>query len=143
MDPKFVKHHPDSETFIVKKYSFFENDITFPGNAIVGAGSNFWGNLVARGNLELGKGSTIKGNIIAEKAIIGSNCNIEGNVKVSGNLALMDRTSIGGLAYAGGNMMVRPQVSARAAECAGDIEVTGKTDIKNIRSGRRIVAIRD
>lgn len=143
MDPKFIKRHPASETIIIKKKSFFENDVILPGNVIVGTGSSFWGDLIVQGNLELGKGSLIKGNVIAENAVVSADCHIKGNIKVSGNLALLDRTSIGGLAYAGGDMMVRPSVSARAAECTGDLEITGRTDIQNIKSGRKIVARRD
>ena len=143
MDPNFIKRHPASKTIIIKKRSFFENDVTIPANAIIGTGSSFWGNLIVQGNLELGKGSLIKGNVIAKKAIISADCNIQGNIKVTGDLLLMDRTSIGGLAYAGGNMIVRPYVSARAAECVLDLEITGRTDIKSIKSGHRIVARRD
>ena len=143
MDPNFIKRHPASKTIIIKKRSFFENDVTLPGNVIIGTGSSLWGNLIVQGNLELGKGSLIKGNVIAEKAVISADCNIQGNIKVTGDLLLMDRTSIGGLAYAGGNMMVRPYVSARAAECVGDLEITGRTYIKSIKSGHKIVARRD
>jgi predicted acyltransferase (DUF342 family) len=143
MDPNFIKRHTASETIIIKKKSFFDKDVALPANTIIGTGSTFWGNLIVKGSLELGKGSLIKGNVIAEKAIIGADCNIQGNIKVRSDLLLMDRTSIGGLAYAGGNMIVRPYVSARAAECVGDIEITGKTDLKSIKSGHRIVARRD
>ena len=143
MDPKFIKRHPASKTVIIKKCSFFENDLALPGNAIVGVDSNFWGNLVVQGNLELGKRSMIKGNVIAKNAIIGADCNIAGNIKVTGILKIMDRTSIGGMAYAGDTIMVRPFVSVREAECDGDIEVTGKTNIKSIRSGHKVVAKRD
>ncbi|MCL7476471.1 MAG: polymer-forming cytoskeletal protein [Methanosarcinales archaeon] len=140
MDPKFVKIHPASETFIIKKRSFFENDVTLPGNAIVGAGSSFWGNLVVKGTLDLGWGSNVKGNITAATAVISADSNIGGNIKVSGNLTLLDRVNVGGLAYAYGDIFIRPMVSARAAECTGDILVTGMTNIKSIRSGHKLVA---
>ena len=139
MDPKFIKRHPESETFIIKKFSFFENEVNLPENAVVGMGCDFWGDLVVKGNLVLGKGSKVKGNVIAENATIGADCEIQGNIKVVGNLTLLDRTKVGGLAYASGNMTVRPMVSARAAECTGDIHVTGRTDIKSIQSGRKLV----
>ncbi len=139
MDQKFIKRHPESDTFIIKKLSFFENELILPGNAVVGMSCDFWGNLVVKGNLTLGKGSKVNGDVIAEKATIGADCDIKGNIKVVGNLTLLDRTKIGGLAYAGGNMIIRPMVSARAAECAGDINVTGRTDIKSIQSGRKLV----
>lgn len=143
MDPNFIKRHPQSETFIIKKASFFDADVILPGNVIVGPGCNFWGDLVVKGNLELGRGTQVKGDVTAEKAVIGAECSIGGNIKVIGNLTLLDKASVGGLAYAGGNMTVRPLVSARAAECVGDIEVTGKTDIKSIQSGRKLVARKD
>ena len=139
MDPKFIKRHPESDTFIIKKCSFFENEVILPGNAVVGMACDFWGDLVVKGNLALGKGSKVKGDVTAEKATISADCDIKGNIKVIGNLTLLDRTKIGGLAYAGGNMIIRPMVSARAAECAGDIHVTGRTDIKSIQSGRKLV----
>lgn len=140
MDPKFIKIHPASDTFIIKKRSFFENDISLPGNAIIGAGSSFWGNLAVKGALDLGRGSKIKGNITAGTAVISADSLIEGNIKVSGDLSLLDRVSVGGLAYADGDIFIRPMVSARAAECTGDIMVTGRTDIKSIRSGHKLVA---
>ena len=139
MNPKFIKRHPESGTLIIKKFSFFENEVILPGNALVGMGCDFWGDLVVKGNLALGKGSKVKGDVIAENATIGADCEIKGNIKVDGNLTLLDRTKVGGLAYSSGNMIVRPMVSARAAECAGDIHVTGKTDIKSIQSGRKLV----
>jgi cytoskeletal protein CcmA (bactofilin family) len=140
MDIEFIKKHPASKTYIIKKHSFFDKDVVLQGNAIIGAGSDFWGDLTVKGDLELGKGSTIKGNVTAEDAIIGSNCTINGNVTVAGHLTLLDRANIGGLVKAGGKMTIRPQVSARATECAGDIEIMGKTDIKSIRSGRKVIA---
>ena len=143
MDPNFIKRHPASETLIIKKRSFFENDVILPGNAIVGAGSSFWGDLVVKGTLDLGRGSNVKGNITAETAVISADSNIGGNIKVSGNLTLLDRVNVGGLAYAGGDMSIRPMVFARSAECKGDIQVTGKTDIKSIHSSHKLVARKD
>ncbi|MDF1558073.1 MAG: polymer-forming cytoskeletal protein [ANME-2 cluster archaeon] len=143
MEPKFIKRHPASETFIIKKCSFFENNVTFPGNAIVGPGSSFWGDLIIKGILELGRESKVKGDVIADTAVISADCQINGNIKVTGNLTLLDRTRIGGVANAGGDMLIRPMVFARSAECNGDIQVTGKTEIKSIHSGRKLVARKD
>ena len=140
MDPKFIKIHSASETFIIKKRSFFENDVILPGNAIIGAGSSFWGDLVVKGTLDLGRGSKVKGNITAETTVIGADSHIEGNIKASGDLTLLDRAKVDGLAYADGDILIRPMVSARAAECKGDILVTGKTDIKSICSGHKLIA---
>jgi len=95
MDPKFIKRHPESETFIIKKFSFFENEVNLPGNAVVGMGCDFWGDLVVKGNLVLGKGSKVKGDVIAEKSTIGADCDIKGNIKVVGNLTQLDRTNYG------------------------------------------------
>ena len=142
METEFIKKHPASETFIIKRHSFFDKDVILRGNVIVGAGSDFWGDLIVEGDVELGKGSIVKGSITAKNAIIGPNCNIGGNVKVTGNLVLLDGSDITGLAKAEGNMTIRPHVVARATECAGDIEIMGKTDIKSIRSGRKVIARR-
>ncbi|MCL7412585.1 MAG: polymer-forming cytoskeletal protein [ANME-2 cluster archaeon] len=140
MDPMFIKIHPASDTFIVKKRSFFENDVFLPGNAIIGAGSSFWGDLVVKGALDLGRESKVKGNITARTAVISADSHIEGNIKVSSDLTLLDRVIVGGLAYADGDIFIRPKVSARAAECTGDIMVTGRTNIKSISSGHKLVA---
>ncbi|MEZ5334630.1 MAG: polymer-forming cytoskeletal protein [Methanolobus sp.] len=119
--------------------SLFEDDVNIDGNFMVGAGSNFWKNLNVKGVLELGKGAFVKGNVTADKAIIGSKSEINGNVEVAGELRIFDSVKINGSAIAGEEMLVRPGCSIAFARASGTMELVGKTTIKEIESGTKVI----
>lgn len=134
-----IKYHEDSNTYIASKKAYFEENVNIDGNFMVGAGSNFWKDLNVKGVLELGKGTFVKGNIIADKAIIGSRSEINGSVEVAGDLKIFDSVKIEGSAIAGEEMLVRPDCEIGFAKASRTMELIGKTSIKEIESGTKVI----
>ncbi|WP_292467157.1 polymer-forming cytoskeletal protein [Methanolobus sp.] len=139
MSESQLKYHEDSNTYIARKKTYFEGDVNIDGNFMVGAGSNFWKNLNVKGALELGKGTFVKGNIIADKAIIGAKSEINGNIEVAGELRIFDSVKINGSAIAGEEMLVRPGCNIKFAKASKTMELVGKTSIKEIESGTKVI----
>jgi len=63
---RFIKYHPRSNTYVIEKRAFLDEDLTLDGNVIVGQEVKFWKNLTVTGRLELGKGSVVRGNVKPE-----------------------------------------------------------------------------
>ena len=139
MNSKFIKYHAGSDTYIIEKKAYFEDAVTIDGNVMAGAGANFWKGLTVSGSLELGKGSFVKGDVKADSAIIGSRTEITGNIEIENDLTLLDEVAIAGSATCGGEMLVRPGCSMAFAKADTTIELIGKVDIKEIKSGTKVV----
>ena len=110
------------------------------GNLIVGSSCNFWSDLATTGSLQLGKGTTVKGSIRAASAIIGAHSVIEGGVKTEQDCTVLDGARIGGDIVAGGKIMLRPNIKAGIVDAIGNIEITGKSDVAELRAGAKIIA---
>lgn len=134
-----IKYHEGSNTYIARKNTFFEDALSINGNFMVGSGSNFWKDLNVNGTLEIGKGTFIKGNIKADSAIIGAKSEIQGNIEVAGELRIFDSVKINGSAIAGEGMLVRPGCSINFAKASRTMELVGKTSIKEIESGTKVI----
>lgn len=134
-----IKYHEDSNTYIVCKKAYFEKSVNIDGNFMVGAGSNFWKDLNVKGVLELGKGTFVKGNITADEAIIGARSEIRGNIEVLGDLKIFDSVKVEGAAIAGEEMLVRPDCEITFAKASRTMELIGKTSIKEIESGTKVI----
>ncbi len=134
-----IKYHKDSNTYIARKNTFFEDDVKIDGNLMVGAGSNFWKDLYVNGKLELGKGSFVRGNIRAEEALIGARSEINGTIYVAGDLRIFDQAKIGRSAIAGKEMLVRPGCKIAFAKASGTMELVGKVSINEIESGTKVI----
>ena len=143
MNEKFIKYHADSNTYIVEKKAFFEDDVAIDGNMIVGAGSNFWKNLKVTGHLEIGKATHIKNDVKASTAIIGSKSEIGGSVEVEEDLTMLDDTSVAGSARCGGWMLVRPGCSIGFAKADVTLELVGKVNIKDVEAGTKVIVRSD
>ncbi|MBW6471116.1 MAG: polymer-forming cytoskeletal protein [Methanosarcinaceae archaeon] len=139
MNNEFIKYHAGSDTYIIGKKAYFEDAVAIDGNAMVGAGANFWKGLKVSGSLELGKGSFVKGDVKAENAIIGSRTEINGNVEVENDLTLLDEVAIAGSATCGGEMLVRPGCSMAFAKAEKTLELIGKVDVKEIETGTKVI----
>jgi len=143
METNFIKKHKASDTFIIKRSSFFDTPVHLTGNLIVGSGSDFWGDLVVTGFLELAKGVTVKGSVHAASAIIGAYSQINGSIKTEQDCVVLDCSRISGDIISGGDIMLRPNVSVGIVDAAGNIEITGKTDVTELRAGKKIIARKD
>lgn len=143
MKTNFIRRHTDSDTFIIKRSSFFDTPVRLNGNLIVGNNTDFWSDLAVTGHLELGKGVTVKGSVRAAGAIIGAHSLINGDVKTEQNCVVLDHVSVGGDIISGGDIVIRPYIKARIVDAIGDIEITGRTDIAELRAGKKIVARKD
>ena len=140
METDFISKHKDSDTFIIKKSSFFEAPVHLKGNLIVGSSCNFWSDLATTGSLQLGKGTTVKGSVRAASAIIGAHSVIEGSIKTEHDCTVLDGAKISGDIIAGGKIMLRPNVKAGIVDAIGNIELTGKSDVTELRAGAKIIA---
>ena len=112
---RFIKYHPRSNTFVIEKRAFLDNDLTLDGNVIVGQEVKFWKDLTVTGRLELGKGSVVKGNVKAKSALVCSEAKILGSIETESELVLLDR------------------VRVNAVACEGDIHVRPGCDIGSVR----------
>jgi predicted acyltransferase (DUF342 family) len=139
MSSDLIKYHKASNTYIVRKRSYFENDVIIDGNFIVGAGSGFWKDLTVKGTLKLGKGSAVSGNIKADDVVMGANCEIKGNIEAYNDLKLFDSVTVSGTATAGGTISIRPGCSVGSAKASATLELIGKVHIKEIESGTKVI----
>jgi len=87
---RFIKYHPRSNTYVIEKRAFLEEDLTLDGNVIVGQEVKFWKNLTVTGRLELGKDSIVKGNVKARSALVCAGAKILGNIETVSELVLLD-----------------------------------------------------
>ena len=143
MKTNFIRKHEDSDTFVIKRSSFFDTPVHLDGNLIVGNDTDFWSDLEVAGSLELGKGVTVGGSVRAASAIIGANSRINGSVKTEQTCMVLDSARIGGDIAAGGDIMLRPNARARIVDAKGNIEITGKTNVAELRAGKKIIARKD
>ena len=142
MESEFIKIHKDSDTFIVKRSSFFDIPVHLKGNLIVGNDTDFWSDVSVTGSLELGKGVRVKGSVRAASAIIGARSIIDGDVTTENSCLVLDFARIGESIRAGRDVMLRPNTGARIVAAEGNIEITGKTDVSELRAGKKIIAMR-
>nr|QNO44010.1 hypothetical protein FNHHLANA_00003 [Methanosarcinales archaeon ANME-2c ERB4]QNO50295.1 hypothetical protein AHGKLJGF_00030 [Methanosarcinales archaeon ANME-2c ERB4] len=143
METKFIKRHKDSNTFIIERSSFFDTPVHLNGNLIIGDNTDFWSDLVVTGSLELRKYVTVKGSVRAASAIIGAHSMIDGGVKTEQDCTVLDHATIGGNIAAGGDVMLRPNIRAGIVDAAGNIEVTGRAYVKELRAEQKIIARKD
>jgi predicted acyltransferase (DUF342 family) len=143
MDNRFIKYHPETNTYIVRRKAFFEDSVRIDGNMIVGSGTNFWKDLEVTGSLELGKASLVKGSIKAGDALISALCEIGGNVDVTHNLTMLDNVNVTGHAISGNQMSIRPGCKVAFAKADKALELIGKVDIKEIESGTKLIVRSD
>lgn len=128
---RFVKYHPRSNTYVIKKRAIFEDDLKLDGNAIVGQDVKFWGNLTVTGRLELGKNSAVKGNIKARSALVCAAAIIQGNIETESELVLLDGARVNA-AVCQGNIRARPGCSIGFVKAGGTLELVGKVSIKKV-----------
>ena len=143
METNFIKRHKDSNTFIIEGSSFFDTPVHLDGNLIVGDNTDFWSDLVVTGSLELMKYVTIKGSVRAASAIIGAHSTISGGVTTEQDCTVLDHAMIGGNITAGGDVMLRPNIRAGIVDAAGNIAVTGRVYVKELRAEQKIIARKD
>jgi predicted acyltransferase (DUF342 family) len=74
-----------------------------------------------------------------DKAIIGAKSEINGNIEVAGELRIFDSVKINGSAIAGEEMLVRPGCNIKFAKASKTMELVGKTRIKEIESGTKVI----
>ncbi|MEA1984481.1 MAG: polymer-forming cytoskeletal protein [Euryarchaeota archaeon] len=139
MEDRSITYHADTNTYIVRKKAYFEDNISIDGNMIVGSGTNFWKGLKVSGTLELGKGSFIRNDLETGSAVIGPRSKIGGNVHASNDLTLLDDVTVTGSAICGGEMIVRPGCRIGFARADKWLELVGKVDIKSFESGTKVV----
>ena len=143
METNFIKRHKDSNTFIIEGSSFFDTHVHLDGNLIVGDNTDFWSDLVVTGSLEMRKYITVKGSVRAASAIIGAHSTIDGGVTTNQDCTVLDHATIGGDIAAGGDVLLRPNIRAGIVNAAGNIEVTGRAYVKELRAEQKIIARKD
>ena len=135
---RFIKYHPRSNTYVIEKLAFFEEDLTLDGNVIVGQKVKFWKNLTVTGRLELGKGSIVKGNVKARSAIVCSEAKILGDIKTVSELVLLDRAKIN-VAVCQGDIRVRPGCTLDSVKADGTLELVGKVIVRKVEPLTKVI----
>lgn len=135
---RFIKYHPRSNTYIIEKRAFLEEDLTLNGNVIVGQEVKFWKNLTVTGRLELGKGSIVKGNVKAKSALICSEAKVLGNIETDSELVLLDRAKINAAACQG-DIHVRPGCTLDSVKADGTLELIGKVIVRKVEPLTKVI----
>ncbi len=135
---RFIKYHPRSNTYIIEKRAFLEEDLTLNGNVIVGQEVKFWKNLTVTGRLELGKGSIVKGNVKAKSALICSEAKVLGNIETDSELVLLDRAKINAAACQG-DIHVRPGCTLDSVKTDGTLELIGKVIVRKVEPLTKVI----
>jgi hypothetical protein len=135
---RFIKYHPRSNTYVIEKRAFFEEDLMLEGNVIVGQEVTFWRNLTVTGRLEIGKGSVVKGNVKAASAIVCAAAQILGNIETVSELILLDRASVNAAACQG-DIRARPGCTIGSVKAGGTLEFIGKVSVKSVEPLTKVI----
>ncbi|MDY9927322.1 polymer-forming cytoskeletal protein [Methanosarcina sp.] len=135
---RFIKYHPRSNTYVIEKKVFLEEDVILDGNVIVGQEVKFWKNLTVSGRLELGKGSIVQGNVKAESALVCAAAKILGSMETVSELVLLDGAKIN-FAACEGDIRVRPGCSLGSVKAGGTLELVGKVAVKRVEPLTKVI----
>lgn len=135
---RFIKYHPRSNTYVIEKRAFLDDDLTLDGNVIVGQEVKFWKNLTVTGKLELGKGSVIRGNVKARSALVCSKAKILGNIETASELVLLDKAKIN-TAACQGDIRVRPGCVLDFVKADGTLELIGKVLVRKVAPLTKVI----
>jgi len=135
---RFIKYHPRSNTYVIEKRAFLEEDLNLDGNVIVGQEAKLWKNLTVTGRLELGKGSIVKGNVKARSALVCSEAKILGNIETVSELVLLDRAKINAAACQG-DIRVRPGCTLDSVKADGTLELVGKVIVRKVEPLTKVI----
>lgn len=135
---RFIKYHPQSNTYVIEKRAFFEEDLKLDGNLIVGQEVKFWRNLAITGRLELGKGSAVQGNVKAGSALICAAAKIQGSIETVSELILLDRAGVN-VAACQGDIRVRPGCTIDSIKAGGTLELIGKVSVKKVEPLTKVI----
>ncbi|AKB45730.1 MAG: polymer-forming cytoskeletal protein [Methanosarcina vacuolata] len=135
---RFIKYHPRSNTYVIEKRAFLDEDLTLDGNVIVGQEVKFWKNLTVTGKLELGKGSVIRGNVKARSALVCSKAKILGNIETASELVLLDKAKIN-TAACQGDIHVRPGCVLDFVKADGTLELIGKVLVRKVAPLTKVI----
>ena len=135
---RFIKYHSPSNTYIIEKRAFFDEDLTLDGNVIVGQDVNFWKNLWVAGRLELGKASVVQGNVKARTALICTGAKILGSIETFSDLVLLDGAKVN-FASCMGDLYIRPGCTVISVKARGTLELIGKVTVKKVEPLTKVV----
>ncbi|AKB56472.1 MULTISPECIES: bactofilin family protein [Methanosarcina] len=135
---RFIKYHPRSNTYVIEKRAFFDEDLTLDGNVIVGQEVKFWKNLTVTGRLDLGKGSVVRGNVKARSALVCSKAKILGNIETVSELVFLDKAKINATACQG-DIRVRPGCVIDSVKADGTLELIGKVLVRKVEPLTKVI----
>jgi len=135
---RFIKYHPRSNTYVIEKRAFLEEDLILDGNVIVGQEVKFWKDLRVTGRLELGKGSVVQGNVKAGSALVCSGAKIMGNIETVSELVLLDKAKINAAACQG-DIRVRPGCAIGSVKAEGTLELVGKVIVRKVEPLTKVI----
>ncbi|MFZ2499054.1 MAG: polymer-forming cytoskeletal protein [Methanosarcina sp.] len=135
---RFIKYHPRSNTFVIEKRAFLDNDLMLDGNVIVGQEVKFWRDLTVTGRLELGKGSVVQGNVKARSALVCSEAKILGSIETVSELVLLDGARVNAAACEG-DIRARPGCAFGSVKAGGTLELVGKVAVKRVEPLTKVI----
>ncbi|MCO5381904.1 MAG: polymer-forming cytoskeletal protein [Methanosarcina barkeri] len=135
---RFIKYHPRSNTYVIEKRAFLEENLILNGNLIVGQEVKFWKGLTVTGKLELGKDSVVQGNVKARSALVCAGTKILGNIETVSELVLLDRAKIN-TAACQGDIRVRPGCVIGSVKADGTLELVGKVIVRKVEPLTKVI----
>jgi len=135
---RFIKYHPRSNTYVIEKRAFLEENLILNGNLIVGQEVKFWKDLTVTGKLELGKDSVVQGNVKARSALVCAGTKILGNIETVSELVLLDRAKIN-TAACQGDIRVRPGCVIGSVKADGTLELVGKVIVRKVEPLTKVI----
>lgn len=135
---RFIKYHPRSNTYVIEKRAFLEEDIVLDGNLIVGQEVKFWKSITVSGRLELGKGSIVQGNVKAGSALVCAAAKVLGNIQTAAELVLLDGAKVN-IAACDGDIRVRPGCFLGSVKAGGTLELVGKVAVKRVEPLTKVI----
>ena len=125
-----IRYHSPSDTYIISKKSFFDQDVIINGNVMVGPNVSFWKNVKIQGDAKFGKGCIIEGRLDAQNVLIGSQSVVNGPIHANGNVSLFQNVAVRSIESSGGVSIMEG--------CTADyingkkLEIIGKAQVKKI-----------
>ncbi|MDD3042954.1 MAG: polymer-forming cytoskeletal protein, partial [Methanosarcinaceae archaeon] len=138
MNRRFIKYHPKSNTYVIEKRAYFDEDLVLAGNVIVGQEVSFWKDLKVKGKLDLGRGALVRGNVKADSALLCSGSRILGRLDVSSDLHLLDNAKVRA-AYCKGDVLARPGCFMGFIKAEGTLEIIGKVNIRDVEPITKVI----
>lgn len=142
MKSSMIRYHKPSNTYITSKNSYFDKNISVPGNLIAGLGTCFWGDVSALGTVMFGKNSSVGGNVSAERVVLSSGVSVRGQISAAGDVSILTNARVGSV-VCGGHLTIMDKSLVGFARSNELIEIIGSPKILEIDRVTKTIVRKD